>query len=114
MIKAQNISEGVAKRLLADNRFHIQKQDKLFRALTNIKWSEAISRLNEKSKYDHKQLDEFVMGTVRARNEFIHEGSKWSIDSDMSTECLNNTKGLIFTYVGLHNEFVHPYYLKSL
>ena len=113
-MRAQNLSEGVSERLLADNKFHIQKQEKLFRFLTNVKWNEAIIKLNEKSKINYKEIDNFVLSAVKARNNFIHEGGKWSIDRELSTNCVKNICGLINIYVGLHNSYVHPYFRKSL
>ena len=110
LIQAQNLSEGVSDRLFKDNRFYILKQDKLFKSLTNIKWSEAISKLSIENDLDYKEIDKFVSDIAEVRNKFIHEGSKWSIDRDLSTSCIKNLWGLINLYVGLHNTYVHPYY----
>ena len=113
LMQAQNLSKGVSDRLLADNKFHIQKQDKLFRALTNIKWNESMLKRNDESELDYKKIDEFISSVVIARNNFIHEGSKWSIDRELSTGCIKNLWGLINLYVGLHNTYVQPYYKNT-
>ena len=74
----------------------------------------AISKLNEGSDLDYSEIDDFVSKVVKARNNFIHEGSKWAIDRDLSNSCVKNIWGLINLYVGLHNKYVHPHYRKSL
>lgn len=107
---AKQITEGVRQRLLSDNKFHIQKQDKLFYALTGKKWKNAVKTLNEEANIDFVEIDKFISKAVDSRNDFIHEGSKWSIDRELSTSCMNNIKGLINLYVGLHNNYVHPIY----
>jgi len=114
LLRANNLSDGVKERLLEDNRYHIQKQNRLFKSLTNIKWNDAIFKLNEESKTDYKQVDGLTLEVVKARNNFIHEGSKWAIDRDLSTNCINNVPRLISLYVKLHNSYVHPFYLKTL
>ena len=114
LMEAQNLSVGVSERLLSDNKFHIQKQDKLFKSLTDIKWKEAVGMLNENSELDYSELDEFVMSIAKIRNDFIHSGSKWDIDRKLSTKCLKNIGRLINMYVGLHNIYVHPQYCRNL
>jgi len=114
LLRAHELSDGLKERLLEDNRFHVQKQNRLFKSLNNIKWNDAISKINEESKIDYKQVDELTLEVVKARNNFIHEGSKWAIDRDLSTNCINNIPRLISLYVKLHNSYVHPYYVKRL
>jgi hypothetical protein len=114
LLIANKIPNGVCQRLLSDNKFHMQKQNKLFRSLTDHKWQDALKELNEGSNLDCLGIDEFVSGTVKARNSFIHEGSKWSIDRELSTSCMKNIWGLISLYVGLHNKHVHPIYQDRL
>jgi hypothetical protein len=114
LLIAKEIPEGVCNRLLADNKFHIQKQDKLFSSLTDEKWSGAVDKLSAGVELDYVGIDEFVVKAVRARNNFIHEGSKWAIDRELSTECLKNIWGLVNLYVGLHNRYVHPVYKNRL
>jgi hypothetical protein len=114
LLKAHELKDGVKEGLLEDNKFHIQKQNKLFKSLTNAKWNDAIINLNEESKIDLKKVDEFTLEVVRARNDFIHEGRKWAIDRELSTNCINNVPRLISLYVKLHNNYVHPFYLKNL
>ena len=114
LMHAQNLSKGVSNRLLSDNKFHIQKQDKLFKALTNVKWDEAILNLTNEKKINYKEIDEFVSSVVKARNDFIHEANKWSINKELATGCMDNLSGLINLYVALHNSYVQPYYKKSI
>ena len=71
-------------------------------------------KLNGGAKLDYKQVDDFVLKVVKARNNFIHEGSKWSIDRKLSTNCLKNIWGLINLYVELHNHYVHPYFKEDI
>ena len=82
--------------------------------MTNVTWNDAIINLNEESKIDFKKVDEFTLEVVRARNYFIHEGRRWAIDRELSTNCINNVPPLISLYVKLHNNYVHPFYLKNL
>ena len=114
LLRAHELKDGVKERLLEDNKFHIQKQNRLFKSLTNVKWNDAIINLNEESKIDFKKVDEFTLEVVRARNYFIHEGRRWAIDRELSTNCINNVPPLISLYVKLHNNYVHPFYLKNL
>lgn len=114
LMRAQNLSVGVSERLLSDNKFHIQKQDKLFKSLTGVKWNEAIDYLNENGNLDYKEIDKFIVSVVIARNSFIHEGFKWSIDRELSTNCIKNLQGLINIYAEMHNNYVHPLYKQSL
>jgi hypothetical protein len=107
------IPQGVRERLLADNRLHSQKQNKLFKSLTGVTWKEAISAVDEHAQLDYSQLDEFVKQAVDHRNRFIHRGSQWSIDRSLSQSCLENAWGLVNLYVSLHNTYVHPHYSKD-
>ena len=114
LLIAKEIPEGVCERLLSDNKLHIQKQHKLFCSLTNEKWKDAVAQISQGVQLDYIKIDEFVVEAVKARNNFIHEGSKWSIDRVLSTDCLKNIYGLINLYVGLHNKYVHPIYKNRL
>ncbi len=114
LLEAQNIPDNICKRLLSDNRYHTQKQDKLFKSLANDRWNEAIKKLSNEHDVNYGRLNTFISQVVKARNDFVHEGVKWSIDRKLSTECLKNVKKLIELYVGLHNFYVHPYYLKKI
>jgi len=114
LMKAHKLSADISERLLSDNKFHIQKQDKLFKSLSGIKWKDAIKLLNEESKLNYKKIDDFVVSVVKIRNDFIHDGVKWSINKELSTKCMNNISGLIKLYTELHNSYVHPHYNKNL
>jgi hypothetical protein len=113
LLNAQKIPENICERLLKDNKFHTQKQDKLFKSLANIKWNDAIQKLSELHSIDYIGLNSFVLEVVNVRNTFIHEGIKWSIDRALSTKCLKSIDMLVRLSVGLHNSYVHPYYLKK-
>jgi len=113
LMTALNLPDLVMDRLINDNKFHIQKQDKLFRSLTRDKWSEAIAKINASADLDYKELDKFVAHCVKVRNGFIHSGSKWSINSELREACVNNIWGLINIYVALHNLYVLPLLKKS-
>jgi len=111
---AKKLSNPIIKRLLADNRFHIQKQSKLFPSLTEVKWEEALQRLTESGFNDYQQLDKFIEAIVESRNHFVHRGSIFSTTDEMAEDCLSKTGLLIDLYVELHNEYVHSLYMKNI
>ena len=80
LCRAQKIPEGVCERLLADNRTHIQRQEKLLPSLVGKKWKELIKEESAPVQLDYVELNKFLEKAVEARNKFMHEGNKWGID----------------------------------
>ncbi|MGF2685814.1 hypothetical protein ACQUWM_04880 [Marinobacter sp. DUT-3] len=107
LMSNQHLPDGVQERLLADNKSHIQKQDKLFRALTGDKWKEAVQKASAAVVLDYVAIDEFVQHAANIRNEFIHSGRKWAINRELSKACVDHVWGLINVYVSLHNLYLH-------
>jgi hypothetical protein len=113
LLTAENVSDGLQERLLTDNKFHVQKQDKLFYSLTGDKWQEAIKKAAEVDSADYLEVDKFVKDIANKRNLFIHEGNSWSIDRDLVTNCIKRLRQLLHLYVTLHNLYVHSRYKDS-
>lgn len=107
LLAHNQIPERVQERLLSDNKFYVQKQDKLFMALTGEKWGNAIKALNEAGELDYDAIDQFVREAADARNEFIHSGRKWHINRALSKSCVEHIWGLINLYASLHNRYIH-------
>jgi len=108
LIITHKLTDGITSQLLSDNKFHVQKQNKLFLSLTGTKWREALKKITKPESYNYTDLDAFIASVVRCRNSFVHEGRKCSIDARFSEECLRALPRLTRMYVALHNEFVHP------
>ena len=109
---SQKITENIFDRLFSDNKFHKQKQDKLFPSLTNTKWKDAIKDVDGE-ELDFKTLDDFIVSVVQSRNRFVHSGSKYGISEEMPENCIRNIGKLITLYVKLHNKYAHPEYLSD-
>lgn len=114
LLVAKEVPEGIRDRLLSDNKLYLKKQNSLFPSLVGEKWKDAVGDLGSGAQIDYVEVDGFVEDAVKARNNFLHEGSRWSINRDLSTGCLRSLWGLISLYVGLHNRYVHPVYKSRL
>ena len=113
IVLIKNIPESVYEMLLSDNRNYSQKQNKVFKSLLNMSWNDAIKQANDKDEIDYLALNELLKKAVKARNEFLHEGSSFIITKELAEECIINIWSLINLYVRFHNDYVHPYYLKK-
>lgn len=104
----QKIPGQVQERLLSDNLTSKQRINKLFPALFDDKWQDAISvasRAYPKMKYNIALS--FFIKVVGARNKFLHPpGNKWAIKYDMPSQCLRQTPVLISLFVWLHNHYI--------
>lgn len=114
LMSALNLPWSVRDRMMSDNRFHLQKKNKLFGSLAGDKWSEATAKINAESKRDYIKLDNFVANCAETRNEFVHSGRKWSIDAGLRKSCVNNVWELVNFYAALHNLYVQPLLNKPL
>ena len=105
---SQKIPGTVQDRLLWDNMTGKQRTEKLFPALFNHTWKQAISEANRaQPKMDYKVTLNFFLKAVEARNKFLHPpGNKWAIRLDMPRQCLNHTPVLISLFVWLHNRYI--------
>ena len=110
---AQKIPKLIYERLISDNKFHIMKQNNLLPSLIDSKWLDAISVINTMHEMDYIELNQFIEKAVKARNKFMHEGNKFSIPLDMGEECMHHIWPLINLFIGLHNHYVHPYFIRS-
>lgn len=113
LCQAHKIPESIHKRLIADNRLHTQKQERLLPSLVGKKWKELIQEQNQQAQIDYEALNDFLQKAVKARNKFTHEGSKWGIDRQLAVGCIRQISPLLNFYVGVHNSYVHPYFRKS-
>lgn len=111
---AQDIKKNIYERLISDNKLHNQKQNNLLPSLTGKKWKQIIETLNQKTGFNYIQLDNFIVTAVEARNKFIHEGSKYSINHKIAESCLKNIYPLLNLNVDMHNTFVHPIYKQKI
>lgn len=109
---AQNIPKLIHQRLIDDNKSYIQRQNKLLPSLIGDKWKDAITLIDEKHELDYLELNDFLKCASDARNNFMHEGLKWSISPEMGGKCIEHIWPLLNLYVALHNKYVHPNYLQ--
>lgn len=107
---AQKVPLNLQERLLADNLHTKQRVSKLFPALVDDKWNDAISaaiRAHKGKRIDFKAALDFFLKAVAARNRFLHPpGNKWAIGLDMPRQCLRLTPTLLVLFVWLHNRYV--------
>jgi hypothetical protein len=96
----------IQDRLLNDNPFVKQRVEKIFPVLTGVKWNKAMAILSEYVKLNYVEVTEFHKRTSRARNEFLHKGSKWAIPQDMPEQCIRRIWPLVCLFVALHNKYV--------
>lgn len=100
------LSQRIHDRLFEDNLFVKQRLEKLFPALTGVKWIKAVKMLNERVDLDYIETQKFCERVSTARNEFLHRGMIWSIQRDMPEQCIRHIWPLLHLFVDLHNEYV--------
>jgi len=105
---AQKIHGQVQERLLSDNLTSKQRTNKLFPALFNNTWKEAVAKAaRAQPKMDYPGTLDYFLKVVKARNRFLHPpGSKWAIGLDMPRQCLRRIPSLLGLFVWLHNHYV--------
>jgi len=104
------LPEGIYKRLIADNKMHVQKQDKLFASLTGEKWQDALVHLSNEGDSDYVGINDKIRDLVLLRNKFVHKGHGWDIAEEAANDCVRTIAPLLLMYIHLHNEFVHTLY----
>lgn len=104
---AQKISGKVQERLLSDNLRSEQRVNKLFPALFNATWKEAVAKAaRAHPKMDYTGTLDFFLKVVKVRNKVLHPpGSRW-IPLDMPQQCLRRTPALLELFVWLHNYYI--------
>lgn len=110
LFKAKKLEADICERLLSDNQTHSKRLNKLFKTLTGEKWINALKLIDMKEGTDFITLNEFIETVVRARNDFVHEGSTWEIKEDMADNCMKNIYSMLQLHAFLHNYFVFTIY----
>jgi hypothetical protein len=100
-------------RLLDDNRFIKQRIDKLFPALTGVKWNESLKKISENVELDYIETIKFYKKASKARNLFLHEGNKYAIPQNMPEQCIDHIWPLICLFISLHNEHIAKNVIKK-
>jgi hypothetical protein len=106
LMDLQKIPPNVQKRLFDDNILTKQRIEKIFPALTGVKWKKSIGKINAVSRNDYVSLFKFYQSVVKVRNEFIHKGNEWIVPNGMPENCFKYTKLLISMFIDLHNKYV--------
>jgi hypothetical protein len=111
MMLAHRLTTSVSERLFADSQSHQQMLNNLFPALTGgIKWNTALAQVQSHLSFDTTALNDFLRSVAKARNAFLHDGSKWAVKPAMAKQCMYRLYDLLELYVALHNEFVVKQY----
>lgn len=105
MLKA-GLSQEIHDRLFEDNLFMKQRLEKLFPALTGVKWIKAVKMLNEGVNRHYIETHKFYQRMSKVRNDFLHKGMIWSIRESMPEQCIRHIPFLLHLFVDLHNEYV--------
>jgi len=100
------LPRSIQKRLLDDNIFVKQRVEKLFPALTGVRWKVAVRTLTKGKQLDYLKATEFYEEVVEKRNLFLHQGNKWAISKEMPEKCLRQIWPMLNLFVGLHNSYV--------
>lgn len=107
-LRARRIPEPLIKKLLYDNKLATQKFGGLFTSVVGAKWDEAVEQVSQLARIDFKPVSQLMKTAAELRNQFLHEGSAWSITRSFSTECVDSLPNLVNLFVWLHNEYTHP------
>lgn len=107
LFRSRGVKESLRKRLLKDNRLFNEKINKLFPALVDEKWSQAVSSVGGFVGKDYSELDALLIKAAEMRNEFLHDASPWDISPEFATECIDALDDLLGLFVGLHNHYIH-------
>lgn len=97
---------SIRERLASDNRLFGEKINKLFVALTGIKWNEAIIEINKYNECNYISVSDAMKEIGMLRNNFLHTGSAWSIGSNEVDLCVNNLREMIDLFVSIHNHII--------
>lgn len=112
MLKAE-LPQKIQDRLFEDNLFIKQKVEKLFPALTGVKWIKAVEMLNERVNRHYIETHKFYEHMSKLRNKFIHKGMISSIHERMPEQCIRHIWLLLNLFVNLHNEYVASRQVKK-
>ena len=102
----QGLSRKIQDRLFKDNLFMKQKIERLFPALTGVKWIKAVEMLNERVNSHYIETHKLYQHISKVRNDFLHKGAVWSIHVRMPRQCLRHIWLLLHLFADLHNEYV--------
>ncbi len=104
----------VQKRLSKDSNTHSARLKKLFPALINMKWDEALNILNHQDRNDYQDISNFLRDITEARNDFVHEGKDWPMEKALADKCILYLFPMMDLFVELHNKFIHEPTLVKL
>jgi hypothetical protein len=105
-MSSQGLPTRLQERLLNDNRFVNERVEKLFPALTGIKWKDAVQSLTKDSKIDYEKTVRFFRDTAQKRNTLLHQGDKLVIQASLPTQCMRHIWPLLCLFVALHNRYL--------
>ena len=110
---AQGKSLEEHDKLLKNNKSYDRKRKKLLPSLVGCKWNELVGKVNNLVEFDCLELNDFLKNVSDKRNLFVHVGPGNLIDRALAEECIRHISPLLYFYVTLHNEYVHPYYFSQ-
>ncbi len=107
---AKKVDRRLIERMLDDNRLTSQKLDRLFPSIVGLKWKQAIDSLSKKHAKDYTVVSSLMEEAAKERNKFLHEGSPWRINRDLSKRCIDSLFEWMSLFANLHNEYTQPFW----
>jgi hypothetical protein len=112
-MEAMELPSGVIKQLSNDNDTHSLRLKKLFPALIDCDWTEALKVIDPEDKKAYPDLNNRLKEITGHRNNFIHEGKDWVMDKSVAEQCLVDLFPLLELFVELNNKYVHTLYFAK-
>jgi hypothetical protein len=109
---ARNVRRAIQDRMLVDHPFAKARVEKLFPALADMKWKDAIVQVSI-ADTSFSEIVAFTVEVITARNTFLHQGNRWAVRETLPRECINATRALVNLHVALHNAFIQPIYAAT-
>jgi hypothetical protein len=107
-LRAQQIPNNLIEKLQDDNKLAQQKFGGLFHSVVGKKWNEAIEEVSVNAKREFASVSELMKEASLIRNEFLHEGTAWSVSKDVATRCVDSMPELVSLFIALHQFYVRP------
>lgn len=113
LLRAQKVEPAIIEKLLDDNKLASQKFTGLFTAVVGKGWNEAVVQATSLHGTDYVAVSNLMVSAASIRNEFVHEGTGWTVTRDLATNCVNSMPALFALFVALHNTHVRPLLCKG-